>query len=205
MPAKDRPPSFQFYPREWIVDTRHLTRDQRCRYHDALCESWLSESYGVAPEDQWRQWMGYPPSKWADVRDRFATFFASENGVWIQRKMREVRNVQQARFEQAAGAGRASAEKKRAFSQRPFNDRSTTVASEVNGEATLAFASAFDSPIKEKPLTLPVPPPGPMSDEEWFRTNRLTAKPSHSENGHGPAPIAESRLAPFALDIPEGE
>src|SRR5438552_400227 len=98
MPAKDRPPSFQFYPRDWIIDTRHMSRDQRCRYHDALCESWLAESYGIAPETRWREWLGYLPDEWPSVRSVYASRFLIRARIWTQRHMSAARESQVRRY-----------------------------------------------------------------------------------------------------------
>lgn len=106
MPATHEPPSFQFYPRDWIVDTRHLTREERGRYWDALCESWVSRSYGVAGEEQWREWLGYPAEEWPAVRQRWVRFFVqTDDGDWVQQRMVEERDRQRERHQQARRGG----------------------------------------------------------------------------------------------------
>ena len=35
-----QPPAFQFYARDWLMSTRHLTLDARAVYLDLLCLSW---------------------------------------------------------------------------------------------------------------------------------------------------------------------
>ncbi len=113
MAGRDRPPSFQFYPRDFMgdPDVQALTWEQRGRYVWALCCSWMSESPGVATEDQWRVWMQYTPSQWTKNRGALAECFAQgEEGMWIQERMRMTRAEQYERFSQASvgGVSRAS-------------------------------------------------------------------------------------------------
>ena len=110
MPASHDPPSFQFYPRDWIVDTRNLTRDQRCRYWDALCDSWVSRSYGVATEDQWREWLGYSAEEWPAVREIYARMFKVRRGLWVQQRMHDERLSQMRRHERASAGGKLAQE-----------------------------------------------------------------------------------------------
>lgn len=114
MPASHDPPAFQFYPRDWIVDTRHLSRDERCRYWDALCDSWVSRSYGVATEDQWRQWLGYSAEEWPVFRETYVRMFKVKGGRWVQQRMHDERLAQQRRHERASAGGKQAQESLRA-------------------------------------------------------------------------------------------
>lgn len=109
--AKDRPPSFSMYPAPWFQDTRLMTRDQRCRYFEALLHSWSEECYGVAPEDQWRRWLGYTEKQWPKVREVYAIRFRIDGMMWTQKKLLEVRAEQLVNRDKAArgGISRASA------------------------------------------------------------------------------------------------
>ena len=54
-----KPPAFQFYPRDWLVDTEHLTLEQQAAYLRLICHCWLGSAgpgYGVGelPDDPLR-------------------------------------------------------------------------------------------------------------------------------------------------------
>ncbi len=92
--SRERPPSFQFYPRDFMADdaVQAMEWDQRGRYVWALCCSWMSDVPGVASEDQWRRWMGYTARQWAKARDAMVRpFLVLEDGSWRQKRMDEVR------------------------------------------------------------------------------------------------------------------
>jgi len=112
--SQSRPPSFQLYPAPWFADTRLMTRDERCRYMEALMHSWLEESYGVATEDQWRRWLGYTAKVWERERSRFAPRFQIEGDVWTQKRLFEVRCEQLVNHSKAASGGVA---RKKALSE----------------------------------------------------------------------------------------
>lgn len=158
MPADQRPPAFQFYPREWIIDTRHMTRDQRCRYHDALCESWLAESYGIATEEQWREWMEYSPEDWASVRSVFAKRFKSLSGKWVQSMMVDTRAAQRRRRDRASkGASVTNASRWGNVAERRISDRIAVAPASASASALEPSQGSFPSNgTKESRL----PPPG---------------------------------------------
>lgn len=89
--AKDRPPAFQMYPAPWFQDTQLMSRDQRCRYFESLLHSWSEGSYGIAPEWQWRRWLGYTETQWKTMREKFAPRFKIDGEIWTQKKLLEVR------------------------------------------------------------------------------------------------------------------
>ena len=108
MPAKDRPPSFQFYPRDWMADpaVQGMTWDQRGRYFWALCCSRLTDRPGIAAEDQWRRWMAYSDDEWPVHQPAIAPAFRVRgDGAWAQSRTVEDRREQAARHRRAtAGA-----------------------------------------------------------------------------------------------------
>lgn len=36
-------PAFQFYPKDYLVDTAHMTHEEKGVYVDALCHAWIDE------------------------------------------------------------------------------------------------------------------------------------------------------------------
>jgi len=142
------PPAFQFYPRDWIVDTRHLPWDQQGRYLAALCESWIARSYGRAPEDQWRAWLGYSPEEWPAVRSVFAELFKIRGEEWVQKRLSSVRREQQRHSKRAQAGGRAKADKAAARQ----TDTSTPQAGDKQAPST-ALQSASASAVKTESKT----------------------------------------------------
>lgn len=105
--ARERAPSFQFYPRDFMADpaVQALTWEQRGRYVWALSCSFLSESPGRATEDQWRIWMGYKASQWDRNKVAMRNCFTVEGESWVQKRMAAEREDQAARFRQASSGG----------------------------------------------------------------------------------------------------
>lgn len=114
MATKDRAPSFQFYPRDFMSDpdVQALSWDQRGRYVWALCCSHMSECPGVATESQWRQWMGYTAAQWNRNKDAMRRCFRVECDKWVQERMLKEREEQRARYEQAVKAGSKGGKKR---------------------------------------------------------------------------------------------
>lgn len=126
MAAKDRPPAFQFYARDYMADpgVQALTWEQRGRYTWALCCSWESGTYGVATEDQWRKWMRYGPAAWLRVRDLFRVLYTVDaDEIWNQRRMRSVRDDQVARSQSAVIGGLVSACKRGEIDKQTLSER----------------------------------------------------------------------------------
>jgi hypothetical protein len=157
--ANGRPPSFQFYPRDFLVDTFHLTDRQFKRYTVGLCRSWESGGYGYGTRSQWLAWMGYSSEsgEW-DNDDSGAIWFmfmhfrppSTEEDphpeeIWIQKRMVYERFEQEERHRLAASGGRKRASLSRRHggmftSTPPAGDQPST-----SDSPSLASASAVES------------------------------------------------------------
>lgn len=111
--ARDRAPSFQFYPRDFMADpaVQAMTWDQRGRYVWALSCSWLTDAPGVATEDQWREWMRFTKRQWEGQRERFAACFDTDGNVWTQKRLKQSREEQREYLTAAKLGGVARAER----------------------------------------------------------------------------------------------
>lgn len=113
--ARDRAPSFQFYPRDFISDpaVMAMTLAERGAYITLLCAAWESDEPGVLPGDDalLSRLTQVPPGQWRKVRDAVARAFdtTSRPGHWVQRRMVTVRAEQVERFARASDAGRIAA------------------------------------------------------------------------------------------------
>jgi uncharacterized protein YdaU (DUF1376 family) len=169
--SREGPPSFQFYPRDWIVDTRKLTRDQRCRYHDALCESWVSGSYGVAAEDQWRDWLDYTPEQWDLERSAFVRLFSvREDGQWVQKRMVEVREEQLRRYERSQAGAELT-------NQRRWGDRVAIGERSGGGRSAVTPASASAFALENLNTNPPSPLEPAPSGRDGVPVRRKSRKP----------------------------
>jgi uncharacterized protein YdaU (DUF1376 family) len=113
MPRDERPPSFQFYGRDFRADANveAMSFDQRGRYVWALCASWDTDAPGIATEEQWRRWMCYSPAQWGRHREVMASAFKiRDDGMWVQSRMQREREAQVHRFQKASESGRKGAE-----------------------------------------------------------------------------------------------
>ncbi len=108
MPAADRAPSVQWYPRDWMADpdVLALTWDQRGRYHWAWCCSLMTKTPGIATESQWKCWMGYSDAEWMLARDAHsACFRILHDGVWVQMRTVYSRREQRRRYADSMRGG----------------------------------------------------------------------------------------------------
>lgn len=110
--AKDRAPSFQFYPDNWLASMKKhgLSFDQQGRYWQACSLSWLTDTPGEADEQTWRRWMDLTPKQWERQREVLARpFTVRDDGVWIQERMAATRAEQIERRRRASeGAERTN-------------------------------------------------------------------------------------------------
>lgn len=209
--AKDRPPSYQWYPRDFRAEPAvdAMTFDQRGRYHWALDASWLTETYGVAPEDQWRQWMHYTPAEWEIARAVFLPCFKQViGGVWIQARMQQERKAQIERRKPAQKGAAVTNEKRWGkVAQRQVSDRSTVTLASASASAS-AFASASETEPKPKDLLTDVSVNGngssqngdhekswsEMFDWFWKLYPRRVGKPAAKRAWRGVKPQNQSVL-----------
>ena len=111
MPAKDRPPSFQFYPREYLssraVAAMHPTA--RGGYVHLLCHAWLSDRPGWLPDDDaLLAAISGLGERWLDHRETIARAWRVRRGWWIQVRMVETRRAQKRRWKQASSGAKAT-------------------------------------------------------------------------------------------------
>jgi len=112
----DKPPSFQFYPRDFVADmnVHGMAPSEIGRYVWALCCSWLTDTPGEAPEDRWREWMSYSEAEWVSAKDKIRRLFHENgDGTWTQKRMAKERQRQRKRH---ADSMRGGAERMRNIS-----------------------------------------------------------------------------------------
>ena len=82
-------PWYRWCPRDFYADATvvGMTKDQRMRYRESLDMSWMSDTPGVATEEQWRKWLGYQEDEWRrEARGVFeSAFVAGEQ--WVQKRL----------------------------------------------------------------------------------------------------------------------
>ena len=111
--ARDRAPAFLYYPRDYLADgaVQAMSFDQQGRYWRAISLSWDTETPGIAPEDQWRRWMAYSPSKWSANRETMAAaFHIPGDGTWVQKRLVLEKNAQRERIRRAGAGAKKSNE-----------------------------------------------------------------------------------------------
>jgi len=112
--AKDRAPSFQFYPRDFVSDPAVLGMSLAAcgAYIRLLCAAWVQEDVGVLPDDDvlLARWAQATRGEWKRIRPEVAAAFdCSQPGVWRQRRMVVEREKQLERFQRASEAGTKAA------------------------------------------------------------------------------------------------
>ena len=110
--ARDRAPSFQLYPRDFVEDTAVMVMSLAAlgAYARLFMRAWDQPEPGVLPGDDRRLAMmaQASPAEWRRVRAEVATAFDTESrpGCWVQKRMVAVRAEQVERFQRASEAGR---------------------------------------------------------------------------------------------------
>lgn len=110
--AKDSPPSFQFYPHDFVADpaVRLMSPEARGGYIMLLCAAWWQPEPGVVPAEHARALSEIPPDRWPAVEVEIARAFdtTSRPGFWIQRRMISERKAQLARHKNASKGARVT-------------------------------------------------------------------------------------------------
>lgn len=110
--ARDRAPSFQFYPRDFISDPAVMAMKlaERGAYITLICAAWNGDEPGVLPADDaiLARLAQASPAEWRRLREGVSRAFDTESrpGSWVQRRMVQVREEQVERFIRASDAGR---------------------------------------------------------------------------------------------------
>jgi uncharacterized protein YdaU (DUF1376 family) len=167
--AKDRPPSFQFYPRDWMSDplVQSMSLEQQGRYIRALCCSWQTDSPGVATEGEWREWLLYSDRQWAIHRHKMMRpFKIDQNGRWIQKRMAEEREAQLRRYQRSKSGADVTNDK-----------RWSSVAPRQLGESLSVSPSSFAFPSSsKKEKDLPALPASPLIGSSLVRESGKDGK-----------------------------
>lgn len=112
MPRAARAPSFPLYYQDALADPAldAMTFDQYGRFWRAVFMSWNTDTPGVALEHTWRLWMKYTPAQWVRVRATIGEAFKIDEvtGVWTQKRAKETRDAQRARYQQALHGAQVS-------------------------------------------------------------------------------------------------
>lgn len=113
--AKERAPSFQFYPRDFVSSraVSLMTPEERGGYMFLLCHAWDSDTPGILPDDDavLAQLSGLG-KRWAKCRAAIARAFVVDGGRWRQERMIEEREAQQERYERASRGARMTNNKR---------------------------------------------------------------------------------------------
>ena len=107
--AKERAPSFQFYPRDFVSSSAvtRMTPEERGGYVMLLCHAWDSDEAGVLPDDDVAlAALSGLGKRWAKCRPAIARAFTVEDGAWRQERMIAEREAQSERFRKASEAAR---------------------------------------------------------------------------------------------------
>lgn len=106
----EKPPSFQFYPRDFMSDPAviSLSLAELGAYMRILCLSWLSDDPGVVAVADLPRLSGFK-GLWPRHEAAIGRCFdRSDDKLWIQKRMRDERKFQRDRHEAAVAGGRKS-------------------------------------------------------------------------------------------------
>lgn len=167
-----RPPAFQIYVKDWLTSKKRavMDLDQQGAYINLLCHCWDTDDCSLPDNDQALAKLSELREQWNDrstpVRECFTKHPLSEGRLTNVRLYEE--HIKRMEFiRDASNAGRASGlsrrNNKEKHSERPFNDRSTTVERtlerNVNEKGTLQSSvfslqsSSLSSPVLQKEPT----------------------------------------------------
>lgn len=164
-------PWYRWSPRDFLAHPAvvAMEREQRWRYREALDFSWLSETPGIATEDQWRKWLGYNLEQWSTAREAFICAFEVNEPHWIQKRLADehAHATLKSNSARLSGLARQSANAERPVSERSANAQRTL----VDAHPTLADAvESKKNQSKREPekLTLSSPAATRVSEPATF-------------------------------------
>jgi uncharacterized protein YdaU (DUF1376 family) len=163
MPATDRPPSFQFYPRDFLSDAavRRMNAAARGAYITLLCTSWLEEEPGVIQDNDelLASMAGVTPREWKKLREAIARAFVISDGWWRQKRMILERDTQRMRMQTASEAGSKGAAKRWGAHSNPIGSAIATPMPGQCDSMTPSSASALTPESNPHPTASAVPAP----------------------------------------------
>lgn len=151
--AKDRPPSLQWYPRDFAAAVAGMSDSHELAYRRALDQSWVEEAYGVGSEADWKRWCRATDKNWPALRLALLPHVEVQpNGDWAQIRMARTRMEQEIyRTEQGERGRRGMASR--------WGNRSVTPADNAvitNDNSASASASALDTSKDRTLVQLPL-------------------------------------------------
>lgn len=91
MPTADRPPYFEFWPRDFLSDPAvdSMTNEELGAFTRLLCRAWDRDHPGVLPDDdeELANLARVDPLRWQCVRIAVARAFEVRDGRWTQKRM----------------------------------------------------------------------------------------------------------------------
>lgn len=138
MSAKDRPPSFQFYPRNFLTSQKvaAMSLEQIGAYVLLLCNAWLSDQPGTLPDDQHLlSALARANGRWPDIAQGVLSAWDRDGGRIVQRFMVDERAAQKMRHQRSVQGGKSRARAARDSKGRLLSSPTPPLAS--------ASASAF--------------------------------------------------------------
>lgn len=188
MPSKDRPPSFQFYPRDFITSraVAIMTPEARGGYILLLCHAWLAERPGYLPDDdQALAALSGLGERWNACRDSIRLAFKpcmlKGCSMLAQHRLLASRQAQVAFHRQASSGGVAAAAKLNADqrmerAKKAANARWDAKRMLTDANTASASASALDSDSPALQSLSPDSSPKPQGR----KSNTLGPRASHS-------------------------
>jgi len=114
MARKARLPFFRFFPTDYRNDPNvlALTHEARGIYMDLLCAAWDAPEPGVLPGNDYilTGLAGTTPEVWQRVKVPISRCFDTQDGHWIQKRMRAEHAAQDRNVEARKKAGKAGAQ-----------------------------------------------------------------------------------------------
>lgn len=168
--AKDQPPSFQWYPRDFAASVAGMPPIAELAYRRALDASWLSQSYGVGSESDWTVWSQSSHVEWPSIRPWILRHVEVQpDGTWAQVRMAHERMEQELYARKMRGRPQNGPKV-----SSPSNESGSTVrilppqsASAVGSESESKDGAAPRSiltAVKSVSQSLAVPNPAPRQD-----------------------------------------
>lgn len=81
-------PALQWFPRDWIADTRHLTLEQRGAHHDLLMFAWCRPKPELPDDDaDLARFLGITVGRWRKIRPAIESLWQVADGVWTHKRL----------------------------------------------------------------------------------------------------------------------
>ncbi len=190
-------PFFNFYARDWLADTQHMTYEQKGVYHDLLCHMWLREDCQLPDDERFMTGLLHVSvAKWRALRaflvEGYAPVLRLTDGFLCNRRLKEERAKADKKSEVRAkaadsrwhGGGSKAMQKQSSEDANAMQMHSKSNANDMHPESeselTPLTPQGDSASAENAEVETQEPPPEPSEQSLWFEQQFWPAYPKNA-------------------------